>query len=548
MTGSTASISDVVEAFASWGFLYHSRTSGGNLKLMGDLRTAESSHPCEILISSDFSEPPAVRLLQIPERLLPIAPHINSSGSLCYLSKSSISLNIFDPVGQMHACIKRAEFVLEQILRGEVVDDLAEEFFAYWGASFFHCFFDIANDEVKALKCLIGCFGKARGGFFFVTDNVTRTALKTKTFCDDATTTTIPVFRVRTRIAPRPSMDKWPVVNVGDLLRWQSSLDPRASKNIEARIAQLAERGERIGLIIVDAPKYKYCFAIFIQKNLDETYPTVKQLRKKTVLYRSSVLPLRGWRIDESYITQRNIPNMKTLAGKKIVLVGCGTIGGYLADMLVKAGAGAGGGQLLLVDNDSLHASNLGRHRLGFPHLLQNKATALTGELITGAPDAVIKALPVDVRTANLGAVDLLIDATGEEAIGSMLISKYGRKTSQLSIWIEGPGVVVRGLLRSSKDQACTHCLTQHNQNGNYRATIEEIPRLYEGQGCEQEYVPFPATVSVYAACLGCEMALAWVAGKATMSLRTRVVDDAFTLATPDCNLERIEGCPACST
>jgi hypothetical protein len=41
-------------------------------------------------------------------------------------------------------------------------------------------------------------------------------------------------------------------------------------------------------------------------------------------------------RIDEHYIAQRSIPSMRTLSGLKIALMGCGTIGGYLADMLAK--------------------------------------------------------------------------------------------------------------------------------------------------------------------------------------------------------------------
>ncbi|UVL82705.1 ThiF family adenylyltransferase [Pseudomonas sp. B21-028] len=64
-------------------------------------------------------------------------------------------------------------------------------------------------------------------------------------------------------------------------------------------------------------------------------------------------------RIDEHYIAQRSIPSVRTLSGLKIALVGCGTIGGYLADMLAKMGGGIGGGNLTLVDFDQLMSETL---------------------------------------------------------------------------------------------------------------------------------------------------------------------------------------------
>lgn len=59
-------------------------------------------------------------------------------------------------------------------------------------------------------------------------------------------------------------------------------------------------------------------------------------------------------RMDDKYVAERNVPEGPTLAGKRVALIGCGTIGGFLAELLVKAGAGLNDGDLALIDPDIL--------------------------------------------------------------------------------------------------------------------------------------------------------------------------------------------------
>ena len=115
------------------------------------------------------------------------------------------------------------------------------------------------------------------------------------------------------------------------------------------------QRGRGIGACVVPGKLYNH--QALTQKN--------KLADRRDSSFGLKVMPVSVIRIDDRYLAQRNIPKSKTLAGKKIALVGCGTIGGYLSDMLVKAGAGTCGGQLTLVDFDGLLPQNIGRHRLG---------------------------------------------------------------------------------------------------------------------------------------------------------------------------------------
>lgn len=537
--------SAVIDAFTARGFQYQSRSQDGRYVLTGSLNTSEGAHRCEIRIKSDFSAPPVVRLLDIPEKLKPVAPHIDSQGGICYLSKSSVSINIFDPVGQMLGCLERVEFVLGQILRDEAVNDLAEEFFAFWGNSYSFCYFDFKDINSKNLKCMYGNYKKALM-IFVVTDDVERSKTKIASLIYEVNEVFLPVIKIFTRVSPRPLQGNWPPSNLSELLAWQSVIDMRTSRRIYEQLSVAAEKGKRIAIVLIQSPNYVYAFSVFFTKNGDAHYDK-KELRKKSIILRSEVMPMNGIRIDENYIIQRNVPGMKTLQGKKIALIGCGTIGGYLADMLVKAGAGAGEGEFVLFDYDNLSAANIGRHRLGFPYVEKNKAESLCRELGASLPDANLRGVTVDVRKSNLGKFDFIVNATGEQVVADYLAISYNA-IPQLSAWIEGPGVAVRALLHPKMESACYHCLTMHNLDGNYNSTVRPIPQLFSGQGCEQEYVPFPATVSIHAACLACELALDWVNDNATKTLRTRVLNSEFEIATVDCTLDKRTDCPACNT
>lgn len=429
-----------------------------------------------------------------------------------------------------------------QILKGEMIDDLAEEFFAYWNG--WLCFVDMQGEDLGRQNCMVA---QANGSpLWFITDNEDRTAKKLNSLGYQVTNKTVLTYRVKTTAQPRPLTSHWPPETVGDILAWQSTLDPRCRRKIHERIKEGESKKANGVLIVIESPLMTYGFAVlFDHQALTQK---TKLADRRDSSYGLKVMPVSVIRIDDRYLAQRNIPKSKTLAGKRIALVGCGTIGGYLSDMLVKAGAGTCGGKLTLVDFDCLLPQNIGRHRLGFPDLLSNKAEAMAKELQRLSPGAEVHALPVDVRQAQLGELDLLIDATGEESLGHWLCGHYLLPTPMLSVWIEGPGTVVRALLRTNASGACYRCLWHSSRRGELRSTVDPLPAILAGHGCEGLYVPFPASVSVHAASLGAEMTLDWVNGVYSPALRTRLIDRAQQLATPDCDALRDRECPLCNS
>ncbi len=540
---SATKTTDVIEAFEQRGFECKGKTNDGWFRLVGLLTPPESGQdcPCEIQLDPNFFELPRIRLLEIPPEFPATVPHLGSDGGFCYLDKGTVVLDIFDPIGQFLACLDRAASVFGQILKGEMVDDLVEEFFAYWGGSF--CLLDMQGEDLGRQSCIVA---EANGSpLWFITDNEERTTKKLDSLGYQVTDRTVLTYRVKTNAQPRPLTNNWPPRTVRDILAWQSSLDSRCRRKIDQRI-QEGERNKANGvLIIVESPLMTYGFAVLY--NRQDRRSKAKLADRKNSTYELDVMPLSVLRIDDRYLAQRNIPTLKTLAGKNIVVVGCGTIGGYLSEVLVKAGAGTSGGRISLVDFDIFLPQNIGRHRLGFPDLFSNKATAMANELSRLAPGAEVRALPVDVRQAHLGEEDLLIDATGEEALGHWLCRNLLPRVSMLSVWIEGPGTAVRALLRTNGSGACYRCLWHSDKRGELRSVIDPLPVVLAGHGCEGLYVPFPASVSVHAASLGAEMVIDWVNDVYSPALRTRRIDHSHQLATPDCDPPMDVDCPICN-
>ncbi|MBU2886751.1 ThiF family adenylyltransferase [Gilvimarinus agarilyticus] len=539
-----AAVEDVMQAFQQRGFEFVSKTNDGWFRLHGLLTPpqADKGCPCEVQLDPTFFDLPRIRLLEIPSELPSTVPHLDANGGLCYLAKGTVVLDIYDPVGQSLACLQHAAVVLGQILKGEMVEDLAEEFFAYWDG--WLCFVDIQDEDLGRQNCIIA---QANGNSLcFITDNEDRTTKKLTSLDYQVTDQTVLTYRIKTSAQPRPLTSHWPPETVGHILEWQSALDPQCRRKIHERIKEGLKKKANGVLIIIESPLMTYGFAVLYDRQCSAR--KFKSVGRRDLSLTLKATPVSVFRIDDRYLAQRNIPKSKTLAGKNLAIVGCGTIGGYLSDMLVKAGAGTGGGKLTLVDFDHLLPQNIGRHRLGFPDLLSNKAEAMADELKRLAPGANIRALPVDVRQAQLGDLDLLIDATGEESLGHWLCNHYPLPTPMLSVWIEGPGTAVRALLKTNESGACFRCLWHRNRRGELHSTIDPVPTVMAGHGCEGLYVPFPASVSVYAASLGTEMVLDWINENYSPLLRTRLIDRDQQLATPDCDPLRDQDCPVCNS
>jgi len=509
------------------------------LVMSGELSTpTQGIVQCEVWIDPSFERPLKVYLTKLPESLPRLVPHLGPDGYLCYAAPGTQVIDIYDPVGQIRTSLLQATEVLEQALAGKMKEDLQEEFFVYWDG--IYCFHDIERRTSGSIQLLQLSDNK----MYVLTDDVDRSRAKFARPGRRIEGFTSRVALITSSAAPRPLQENWPPKTVGQILDWQHELDDACRRKIRDKIIAAYREGVPGLLIVIESQKTGYSYG-FLVHDLQRNRPSDHRAGDQRIpIFNCPIDPVQMFRLDDKYLAERNIPGRTTLSGKRIGLIGCGTIGGFLGEMLVKAGAGTGGGELLLIDNDLVMPQNLGRHRLGFNYLFKPKAQALADELLIVLPSVRVRGFNNDAKDVNLSDLDLIIDATGEEAFGHWLAKATSCPT--LHVWIEGAGVAVRSLIKHRTEQGCYRCLSEANSQGELLSVVGGVEPIFAGQGCEGLYVPFSASISIQAAALALDTALAWVAGKPWPSLSTRLTDYSFEPATPDCSPLPNSGCPAC--
>jgi hypothetical protein len=184
------------------------------------------------------------------------------------------------------------------------------------------------------------------------------------------------------------------------------------------------------------------------------------------------------------------------------------------------------------------------------------KATALQSELKRLFPDAGIHGVPSDaVRYLdNLRSYELVIDATGEEAL-SFSINDYfvrlraaGNAPDVLHVHLFGNGVAAQAILVNSFDHACLKCQKPKPDgkwhNTPLRTGVEATPTPAAcGEGL---FIAYGVAAPAMAAALALQLALDWNNGAPAPLLRTVRIDPNATVEVKNKSPLPTEGCPAC--
>nr|WP_263856400.1 ThiF family adenylyltransferase [Vibrio alginolyticus] len=221
-------------------------------------------------------------------------------------------------------------------------------------------------------------------------------------------------------------------------------------------------------------------------------------------------------RADKSALLSRNQQREFELSSKSIALIGCGTIGGYLAELLVRNGAGLGAKCLHLYDRDTLKPHNFSRHTLSVSDFGSNKASALAKKLnnsthLAKSISGFDSNFPINEGT--LSKYDIVIDATGRPPVSKRLAfvvrQMSVKRPTIVHVFNDGNGRAAKVLV--DDNLSCYGCMTVdksiHQDHIDMRFKDLDLSKEKK-VSCGNTYTVYDAGVSQISAAMALEAVL----------------------------------------
>lgn len=210
------------------------------------------------------------------------------------------------------------------------------------------------------------------------------------------------------------------------------------------------------------------------------------------------ITPLKTERLDKDYLYKRG-GNGEKSSNKKGLIIGGGSIGGFITEELVRNGFF----DLTIVDADVLSSNNCYRHLTGFKYLGENKALAIKHKAESYFPHCNITAVEerledaVQKKKIKFENYDFVIVATGNVTINTylnkILHDQHPGKPT-LYIWNDPYGVGGHCLLTNIEKQGCYKCLYSNEDSYNMASFAHEKQDksfLKNISGCGSVYTPY---------------------------------------------------------
>lgn len=518
----------------------------------GQLKVGHLDVAVEVNIADlNFVLLPRIKVLDREKLPLDVIAHLETGTGLCYAERALLRLDPYSPGASVLRVLSEAEETLKRSLANRARTEIALELPRYW-------------DGLPALVLLPEEGNESRAKLVFLQgDNAPDLPLLVP-----ATSKAIEDSKV--------NCDALVVRVSGDLMPGKRHLKPATLPQLESWLAEQAggppmsferilEACARGSMIFFRGQNgWVGCRAELpadLHKLGRKSSPNfrvlARALRRRSEAGKGIALTRYvGHQADLTYMTARNLREQSSpLKGKAIAVVGCGAVGSHLARYLVQIGAG-NGTNLIVLDNDVLWPSNLGRHLLNFADLGKDKAVALAEELRRFHPDVMVRPIVADVARswAKISHCDLIIDAAGVETVSEFLNSsalekRQSASAALLHVWLFNNGIAAQTFLNSGGGHACYRCLRpdlKQPWKTDPRKELSQKPSIRPASCSDGPYLPFAVSAPVTGAALALDAILDFFSGKPGLRFRSRVLNADEAKKTNDRNYEKDSSCPAC--
>lgn len=524
---------------------------------VGELQCAKGPVKVRLEISDwEFTTYPTLVILEPPPFLPALTPHVSGDGVQCYFMQGRVVLDRYRPDHAIWQCIEQATREIDRLSSSSTYREreFEQEFGANW---------EIGQRPLPAPLLLaevtgdgaVPCFGiNVDEGLYVIaaSDEMQVKALAQARGWPAPRSMKLGTYLVRSTRSPTLPGTRLPAT-IAEMFAWIKSWDPVAMKRIHAVLGQREWLGFKTVQFLIESPAGWFGFFFDLNSNRTLMHQRKPSGYRQHLYSKGRELPITRVsvkQISSDFIHSRNL-QFPSLKDRRTTLIGCGAIGGYLAQALVKLGAGTGAGTLMLIDPDDLGPGNLGRHFLGLDSVFKSKAVALQETLIRQFPYAKITA---ETRSATYSSDitgDLVIDATGEEAVGEAINANRRAKSHPdgvpvLHTWIVGNGECVQALWVDQKKYACFRCMRRNDPARTPRFRVIDHEPETRIVGCSA-YTPYGVSAPMSASALAIDMIIDWLKGDVSPRFRTRYLDSADIKKIKNQNVSPLEGCPGCS-
>jgi molybdopterin/thiamine biosynthesis adenylyltransferase len=512
-------VRSVIDAVAVDGFM--PRLAGGGIELHGVIKAGVATVPMYIRFEDvSFVSSPRCFLPDVSMLGRKVVPHLDDAGEFCVVDRQTVVFDRYRAPEQTRGLIVRAKEVLERGMGKAGTSEIAQEFHSYWSRTYFEFQDNPINGSVAADALNIGHV----------------TTANTLSFDPHHT---------------KPD-------TLGELLEWASYWDSSLDAKILSALARLSPNDPMVEIHAVNTTIIAQIMASRRGPKFLQTLSRPKSWKRFINSLEARALAIErmdGRRTDFPRIFGMNGPQGEApLVGRKIVLIGCGAIGGYLARMLIQTGAGLDA-RFFVIDPDKLSKQNIRRHQLGVADLGRFKAEACAEALGRDFPgiDIFGIAAAAQQQVSILESADLVIDATGEQEFSDWLNewALARRKSGEacpalLFAWIAGNGVAAQSFLSIDNSYACYRCLQPDlAKPGRFDPLKEQTIEAVAPCG-DQPITRYGPAASTAAAGLACSHATDWALNHPHHLLRTIRIDWEASVRRDPKSPERAGDCPAC--
>jgi hypothetical protein len=216
------------------------------------------------------------------------------------------------------------------------------------------------------------------------------------------------------------------------------------------------------------------------------------------------------------------------LQGKRVALVGAGSVGCEIAHKLSSAGIS----KLTIFDSDVYSIDNLYRHILPEQLVGFNKSEALSFKLHSQFPWSNAKSSTqelLEIDKTKWSSFDLIIIAIGRpthELLFKQQLLDYEIEVPVINCWLEGFGVGGHAVLDIPGSKGCLLCSYVCTESG-MRGLSANLNFIEQNQnvtkniaGCGEQYISYGAVCSAQTALMATDLAIKFLDGKVSESCK----------------------------